>query len=127
MEPYYADNGEVNYSFYKPFLTFNGVVTSDAFEQNIDLDFDNFKVVKEKDNVSLVSCILETGRTHQIRVHLSSINHPLCGDGLYGGSKRKISRVGLHSYRIKLINPITFENVEVIQALPLDMKKVIGE
>lgn len=47
MEPYYADNGEVNYSFYKPFLTFNGVVTSDAFAQNIDLDFDNFKVVKD--------------------------------------------------------------------------------
>ena len=47
IEPYYADNGEVNYSFYKPFLTFNGVVTSDAFEQNIDLDFDNFKVVKD--------------------------------------------------------------------------------
>lgn len=47
MEPYYAYNGEVNYSFYKPFLTFNGVVTSDAFEQNIDLDFDNFKVVKD--------------------------------------------------------------------------------
>lgn len=47
MQPYYADNGEVNYSFYKPFLTFNGVVTSDAFEQNIDLDFDNFKVVED--------------------------------------------------------------------------------
>lgn len=47
MEPYYAANGEVNYSFYKPFLTFNGVATSDAFDQNIDLDFDNFKVVKD--------------------------------------------------------------------------------
>ena len=87
----------------------------------------NYKVVKEKENISLVSCILETGRTHQIRVHLSSLNHPLCGDGLYGGSKRKINRVGLHSYRIKLINPITFEEVEVVKDLPLDMKKVIGE
>ena len=87
----------------------------------------NYKVVKEKDNISLVSCILETGRTHQIRVHLSSINHPLCGDGLYGGRKRKISRVALHSYRIKLINPLTFEEVEVIKDIPLDMKKVIGE
>ena len=87
----------------------------------------NYKVIKEKDNVSLVSCILETGRTHQIRVHLSSINHQLCGDGLYGGSKRKINRVALHSYRIKLINPITFEGIEVIKDIPLDMKKVIGE
>ena len=87
----------------------------------------NYKVIKEKDNVSLVSCILETGRTHQIRVHLSSINHPLCGDVLYGGNKRKINRVALHSYRIKLINPITFEEIEVIKDIPLDMKKVIGE
>ncbi len=87
----------------------------------------NYKVIKEKDNVSLISCILETGRTHQIRVHLSSVNHPLCGDSLYGGNKRKINRVALHSYRIKLINPITFKEIEVIKEIPLDMQKVIGE
>ena len=84
-------------------------------------------VVERFKRNTLVSCRLETGRTHQIRVHLSSLNHPLCGDGLYGGSKRKINRVGLHSYRIKLINPLTFEEVEAIKDIPLDMKKVLGE
>lgn len=87
----------------------------------------NYKVVKTYKNVSLVSCILQTGRTHQIRVHLSSINHPLCGDVLYGGKKDKIQRVALHSFRIKLINPITFIEVEVIKEIPKDMGNILGE
>lgn len=85
----------------------------------------NFIVEKRMKNKTLVSCILETGRTHQIRVHLSSINHPLLGDVLYGGNKKEINRVALHSYRIKLINPFTFKKIEVTKEIPMDMKKLV--
>ena len=59
---------------------------------------------------SLVSCILETGRTHQIRVHFSAIGHPLLGDTLYGNPSSLISRQALHSYKISFIHPITKKN-----------------
>lgn len=85
----------------------------------------NYSVIKRMNNKTFVSSILETGRTHQIRVHLSYIKHPLLGDVLYGGNKREISRVALHSYRIKLINPITFKEIEVKKDVPIDMKRVV--
>lgn len=50
---------------------------------------------------------LNTGRTHQIRVHLAHINHPLVGDDLYGGSREKISRQALHCRELELIHPVT--------------------
>lgn len=87
----------------------------------------NYKVVKEFNNKSLVSCILKTGRTHQIRVHFSHLNHPLLGDTLYGGNKKEIGRVALHSYRIILNNPITGKIIEVKKELPIDMKRILEE
>ncbi|MGG4468215.1 RluA family pseudouridine synthase [Paenibacillus alvei] len=65
----------------------------------------------EKD-LSLVSCSLDTGRTHQIRVHLSSIGHPLAGDILYGGTP-VYSRQALHAARLELTHPITGESLTV--------------
>ena len=85
----------------------------------------NVKVIKSYQNKSLVSCILETGRTHQIRVHLSHINHPLLGDSLYGGNKKDIGRVALHSYRVELVNPITLKKINVTKDMPLDMENVL--
>jgi len=58
-----------------------------------------------KDRLSLIKCTLDTGRTHQIRVHLSHINHPLAGDTLYGG-KALFSRQALHAYHIEFQHPI---------------------
>ena len=69
--------------------------------------------------------LLKTGRTHQIRVHMSYINHPLCGDELYGGNKKLISRVALHSYSISFFHPYTDELIKVTCPLPKDMKEVI--
>ena len=71
--------------------------------------------------ISKVKCILETGRTHQIRVHMSYINHPLLGDDLYGGNKNLISRQALHSYKISFIHPITKQNVHYEATLPNDL------
>lgn len=65
-----------------------------------------------KQDVSLIECQLDTGRTHQIRVHLSHIGHPLVGDTLYGG-KPLYHRQALHAYQIQFIHPITEEPLRI--------------
>ncbi len=67
----------------------------------------NYKVLTEYSTCSLLECTIKTGRTHQIRVHLSAIGHPIIGDTLYGKASTLISRQALHSYEIKCIHPIT--------------------
>ncbi len=76
---------------------------------------------------TLTKFILETGRTHQIRCHMSSIGHPLSGDDMYGGSLKHISRQALHCYKVAFKHPITNEYIEVIADLPSDICSVIGE
>ena len=74
----------------------------------------NFTVIDRypKKNLTLVSCTLETGRTHQIRVHMSHIGHPLAGDQLYGG-KASFPRQALHAARLDLTHPVTEEKISV--------------
>ncbi|MBR5048917.1 MAG: RluA family pseudouridine synthase [Erysipelotrichaceae bacterium] len=62
--------------------------------------------------VTLVSCLLQTGRTHQIRVHLSSIGHPIVGDVMYGAKENK--RMMLHSWQLEFYSPLVNETVTVI-------------
>ena len=76
---------------------------------------------------SLVKCILETGRTHQIRVHFSSIGHPLLGDTLYGKPSSLISRQALHSYKVSFVHPITKKEQCFTCPLPNDMEDLLGE
>ena len=85
----------------------------------------HYKVIKEFKNYSLVECRLETGRTHQIRLHMASIGHPLLGDTLYGTNSSLISRQALHSYKIKFIHPITKKEIELIAKLPQDINTCI--
>lgn len=86
----------------------------------------HYEVIKELKNYSLVSVILETGRTHQIRVHLSHIGHSLLGDELYFGNKRQIKRVALHSYMVEFIHPVTNELIKLVKKLPFDMQNLVG-
>ena len=75
--------------------------------------------------ISLIQLRLETGRTHQIRVHMSSIGHPLIGDDLYGGDCTLIKRQALHSYSLHFTHPITLKEMSFEQELPQDMKKCL--
>ena len=86
----------------------------------------NYEVILELNGASLVKVNLETGRTHQIRAHMSYLGHPLAGDILYG-SHIKANRVMLHSKRISFYQP--FLKKEIIKEidLPNDMKKLIKE
>jgi len=77
--------------------------------------------------VSLVTCTLETGRTHQIRVHLSAIGHPLLGDGTYGGERSGLvlDRPFLHAAHLSFDHPATGERLEFDSPLPADLRAVL--
>lgn len=84
----------------------------------------HYEVLEEFDNYSLVKCILETGRTHQIRVHMSAIGHPLVGDSLYGSISDLINRQALHCYKLQFVHPITKKFMDFCSEIPLDLKKL---
>ena len=72
-----------------------------------------------------VQCLLHTGRTHQIRVHVSQLGYPLAGDDLYGGHLDYIQRQALHAARVSFHHPITNEWLELSADMPQDMKDLI--
>lgn len=76
---------------------------------------------------TLIELELKTGRTHQIRVHLSHIGHPLLGDDLYGGSTQLLARQALHAHRLSFLHPITNEPVFVSAPLPTDMQQLLSK
>lgn len=82
----------------------------------------NFRRLEYKNGYSLVSLILDTGRTHQIRVHMKHLGHPLPGDFLYNPDYSFIKRQALHSYRLSFVHPILMKEFEFIAPLPDDMK-----
>ncbi len=83
------------------------------------------KVLKRFDDATMVECTLYTGRTHQIRVHLSSIGHPLIGDSLYGGSTDSFPRQALHASYFSCIHPMKKERLQVEAPLPDDIFNLI--
>jgi len=86
----------------------------------------SYEVVATYSDYTLVKVILETGRTHQIRVHMAKIGHPLLGDQTYGASRRECSRVMLHSAKISFLHPLTRETMTVEAPLPEDFRRLIG-
>lgn len=85
----------------------------------------HYRTIKEKNGHSLVSLILETGRTHQIRVHMKYLGFPLIGDYLYNPDTENITRQALHSHRLCFRHPITGEELEFTAPLPDDMASVL--
>lgn len=90
--------------------------------ENGEKSITHYKVLKQnfEKNYDIVECLLETGRTHQIRVHLSYIGHPLIGDTLYGNNSKYISRQALHAYKVEFIHPITNKLTQFTSDIPKD-------
>ncbi len=76
-------------------------------------------------NHTLVRLVLETGRTHQIRCHMSSIGYPLAGDDMYGGSLEYISRQALHCHKIRFVHPVSHKTIEIVAEIPQDILSVL--
>lgn len=88
----------------------------------------HYKVVERFKDGDLVECLLETGRTHQIRVHLSALGHPIYGDELYGVEEKElIPRQALHAYGLDFKSPRTKEVLSLRADLPEDMKNLISK
>lgn len=97
------------------------------------IDFENgesavthYRTVAEQNGHSLVELHLETGRTHQIRIHMKYLGFPLIGDSLYNPDMEWIGRQALHSHRLKFFHPITRKPMEFTAPLPADMLHVLS-
>jgi len=104
----------------KPIARKPGSIIERCIDSSGDTAITHYKVLNECNNISVVECILETGRTHQIRVHLSSIDHPILGDTLYGNESPLANRQLLHAYKLEFIHPITRKKVCYTAPIPGD-------
>ena len=95
--------------------------------ENGETAITHYRVLEEKNGHSLVSLCLETGRTHQIRIHMKYLGHPLIGDYLYNPDMELIGRQALHSHRMCFPHPITGKQMEFIAPMPEDMRKVLED
>jgi 23S rRNA pseudouridine1911/1915/1917 synthase len=116
-------SGTIDKPIYRP--------TDDSIKRIVDdqgqRSITHFSLAESYKLGDLVKLTLETGRTHQIRVHLSHLGHPIYGDNLYGveGDEEYIKRQALHAYKLSFPHPRTGEIVTLESALPEDMKELI--
>lgn len=85
----------------------------------------HYEVVSRRDDTTLLKLNLETGRTHQIRVHMAYLGHPLVGDTLYGTPSESITRQALHCKDIYFTHPVTGKEMHITCDYPTDMKNLI--
>lgn len=96
-----------------------------CIDENGENAISHFKVIKKFNNLTEVEYTLETGRTHQLRVHSAYIGHPILGDSLYGKASELISRQALHAYEVCFVHPISKKEMVICSRLPLDMQKIL--
>ena len=85
------------------------------------------KSLGSRNGLSILRCFLDTGRTHQIRVHLSSVGYPIINDDLYGIRDKALIRMGLIADELEFYHPLKEESIEIDDELPNDMARVYNE
>lgn len=108
-----------------PIARKNNSIIEREVSPNGEYAITNYKILKEFNNMSELLIRLKTGRTHQIRVHMSYIGHSLLGDDLYGEISKLINRQALHAYHVKFKHPVSKETIDIYCEIPLDMKLII--
>ena len=87
----------------------------------------HYRTIKQGSGLSLIELELETGRTHQIRVHMAHLGHPLLGDDLYGGNMDYIQRQALHAFRLSFKHPMTGEKLSITAPPPADFLRIVTD
>ena len=103
----------------------DGSIIERCIDKNGDTAITHYTVQEYLNDATVVLYTLETGRTHQLRVHSKFIGHSIIGDTLYGNPSPLLSRQALHAYKIEFIHPITKENLEFIADIPKDIQQLI--
>lgn len=121
----FFDDSQKNGTINAPISRKEGSIIERCVSDDGSPSVTHYEVIKEAEmqgiKFSVLKCKLETGRTHQIRVHMAYIAHPLLGDDLYDGNTSLINRQALHSYRISFIHPIAKQNVSFEAPIPNDI------
>ena len=121
--PFPKEKGTIN----APIARVNGSIMERKVSEEGQKAITHYEVLnydKEK-NLSMVKVILETGRTHQIRVHLCYLGNPILGDTLYGRPSSLISRQALHAWKLSFQHPITYKTTNLVAPIPDDMMNIV--
>ena len=119
----YEGSGKIEKPIYRP----DPIKTYRTVDERGDYALTRWTALKSSDNASLLRVNLETGRTHQIRVHFASLGTPLIGDTMYGTPSTEISHQALHCGGTEFIQPYTGERISVTSEIPEDMQSIIDK
>lgn len=119
----YDEDGTINKPVYRP----DPMKTFRTADDRGDYAVTHYHVEEKGDNYSLMRIDLETGRTHQIRVHFAYLGTPLYGDRMYGIEDDRICHQALHCENLTFIHPVTDEEITVRAKMPEDMAKLLDE
>lgn len=119
----YKGSGTIDAPIYRP----DPMKTTRCVDERGDRAITHYESIKIGNGMTLLRIRLETGRTHQIRVHFAHLGTPLLGDYLYGTVTDEINHQCLHCHKVRFVHPVTGEKVECFGRMPKEMERFVNE